>query len=92
MVYIIAGQRYTAQLIECLNHLFMTNWQDKYINEEARYRQWTEDLVSLRLAILLFKALRNEKIREVYICTNGFEIIQERYPFYCKNRTTTFYK
>jgi hypothetical protein len=46
----------------------------------------------LRNAILLYKALKNEKLREVYICANGFETIKQRYSYYCKRRTTKMYK
>jgi hypothetical protein len=46
-----------------------------------------ENIISMRNAILLYKALKNERIREVALCVDGFDKFKEKYPFICKFRT-----
>jgi hypothetical protein len=48
-------------------------------------------VLSLRNAVLLVKALRNERMREICICANGFNIFTEKYPQLCKFRTSSLY-
>lgn len=50
-----------------------------------------ENVISLRNALLLYKALKNERIREMAICVDGFETFKERYPYVCKYRTAFLY-
>jgi hypothetical protein len=40
---------------------------------------------------LLIKALRNERIREIYLCANAFNVFNDRYPQLCKFRTSVLY-
>lgn len=37
------------------------------------------------------KALKNERIREVYLCANAFNVFNDRYPQLCKFRTSSLY-
>lgn len=45
----------------------------------------------MRNALLLIKALKGEKIREVYLCVNGFNVFVDKYPYLCKFRTSILY-
>ena len=47
--------------------------------------------MSLRNAILLIKAMRNERIREINLCANGFNVFSDKYPQLCKFRTSCLY-
>ncbi len=40
---------------------------------------------------MLIKALKNERIREVYLCANAFNVFIDRYPQLCKFRTSSLY-
>lgn len=40
---------------------------------------------------MLIKALRNERIREIYLCANAFNVFNDRYPQLCKFRTSALY-
>ena len=50
-----------------------------------------ENIISLRNAILLYKALKNERIREVAICVDGYDTFKLKYPYACKFRTSYLY-
>jgi len=50
-----------------------------------------QDLFSLRNAVLLLKQLKKERIREVYIVMNGFQVFADKYPFMCKYRGAELY-
>lgn len=41
--------------------------------------------------MLLVRALKNEIIRELSICANGFNVFTEKYPQLCKFRTSSLY-
>jgi hypothetical protein len=93
-VFIIASQNDIENYLDKLPKIFdpqsITKYYQKYQNdEESVYKM--EDLVSIRNALLLYKALKNEKIREVYLCVNGFKSIKQNYPYYCKYRTQFLY-
>lgn len=45
----------------------------------------------MRNALLLIKALKNERIREVRLCVNGFNVFTDKYPYLCKFRTSQLY-
>ena len=44
------------------------------------------DLLSTRNAVMLYKALKDERIREVGIVCNGFETIERDYLRYCRKQ------
>lgn len=50
-----------------------------------------EDILATRNALLLYKALRNDKTREVYISRNSFNAIEGKYPFMCKFAGSSLY-
>jgi len=51
-----------------------------------------EDIISFRNAILLKEALKKERIRDVTLCLNGFNIFMERFPWMCKFKTSSLYE
>ncbi|CDW90752.1 dual specificity catalytic domain containing protein [Stylonychia lemnae] len=61
------------------------------MNPMFNKKQSLEDILSLRNAFLLIKALKNERIREVFLCINGFNVFLDKYPFLCKFRTSILY-
>jgi hypothetical protein len=51
-------------------------YYEKHKNEKGRIM----NLLSIRNGILLYKALNNEKIRDVYLCVNGQVTFKQKYP------------
>lgn len=51
------------------------------MNTEVEQR----DLLSLRNALLIYMALKNERCREIDFCFDGFEHFQKHYPHYCRD-------
>jgi hypothetical protein len=58
---------------------------------ELKNSKALESILSLRNALLLYKTLKNERIREVSICLDGMDHIKSKYPFFCKFRTAFLY-
>ena len=54
-------------------------------------RQTLENILSLRNALMLYKTLKNERIREVAICLDGMDQFVRNYPYFCKFRTAFLY-
>ena len=54
-------------------------------------QQILENILSLRNALMLYKTLKNEKIREVAICLDGMDQFVRNYPYFCKFRTAFLY-
>lgn len=54
-------------------------------------QQTLENILSLRNALMLFKTLKNERIREVAICLDGMDQFVRSYPYFCKFRTAYLY-
>ena len=54
-------------------------------------QQTLENILSLRNALMLYKTLKNEKIREVAICLDGMDQFVRNYPYFCKFRTAFLY-
>lgn len=50
-----------------------------------------EDILGLRNALLMAKSLKKEKIREIFLCVNGFNRFTDEYPFMCKFKTSSLY-
>lgn len=48
-------------------------------------------MLSVRNAILLYKALKGEGVREMSLCVNGFDTFKQKYPFFCKFKTSFLY-
>ena len=48
-------------------------------------------ILSMRNGLLLLAALRKERLREVYVCVNGFETFEQKYPFLCKFKTSLLF-
>ena len=55
--------------------IFETPYLEKYCKKYQANHSKLETLFSLRNAILLYKALKNEKVRELDICLTGFETL-----------------
>jgi hypothetical protein len=64
----------------------------KKLNENAeKDSDKIEDCLSLRNALTLYKAFKNEKLREVYLVGNSFSLIRDHYPFLCTYKLTMRY-
>eukprot|EP00347_Sterkiella_histriomuscorum_P021041 403335488 len=90
-VFIIASQNEITHYLEKLPKVFDPEALAPYIEKYKNNKEVVENLVSIRNAILLYKALKNERIRELYLCVNGFNIFKQKYPHFCKFRTTFLY-
>lgn len=51
----------------------------------------SQDILATKNSILLYRAFKNDKTREVYICRNSFNAIQGKYPFMCKFKGHSLY-
>ncbi len=87
----MASQCDLAHFLEKLPKLFNTDAVQAYIKKFESQPQVIENLLSIRNAILLYKALKNERIREVFLCVNGFNTFKLKYPYFCKFRTQFLY-
>lgn len=90
-IYIIASTNditfYADKFPKVFNLEALLNYVDKYKDDSS----CMQNLVSIRRALLLYKALKNERIREVSICINGFNTFKQRYPYFCKFKTSFLY-
>lgn len=86
MVFIVAHRICTSRIFEELHELFNA---EKV--KELRYRYTSEDILATRNSVLLYKALKKDKTREVYICRNSFNAIEDKYPFMCKFAGSSLY-
>ena len=46
-------------------------------------KQKKEDLISLRNSLLLYKAVKAERLREIDICIDGFDKFMRYYKHFC---------
>ncbi|CDW83258.1 mapk phosphatase 2 [Stylonychia lemnae] len=90
-VFIIASQNDITHYLEKLPKMFDPQSLENYINKYIENKDVIENLVSIRNALLLFKALKNERIREMNLCINGFNTFKQKYPHFCKFRTQFLY-
>eukprot|EP00347_Sterkiella_histriomuscorum_P011202 403373359 len=91
-VNIIAGQEDIQTIMFQAGMLFNEqHMKMMQINPMFNKKQSLEDILSFRNALLLIKALKNERIREVFLCVNGFNVFLDKYPFLCKFRTSILY-
>jgi len=79
MWFIVAHQTCNASIFNHAHELF-----DPEKIEILKATFTAEDIIATRNSILLYRALKQEKTREVYICRNSFSIIQGKYPYLCK--------
>jgi len=86
MVFIVAHRVCTTHIFEYLHQLF-----DKEKIPSLRYKFAAEDILATRNSVLLYKALKKEKTREVYICRNSFNAIQSKYPFMCRFKGSSLF-
>ena len=75
--------------VEIFNHLHELFDQGKV--DQLKQKFTAEDILATRNSILLLKALKKEKTREVYICRNSFNAIQGKYPFMCRFSGSSLY-
>ena len=90
-VFIIASSNDISNYLDKLPKLTDSEALDRYVQQHIGNRSIIENLLSVRNAIMLYKALKSEKIREVYLCVNGFDTFKQKYPFFCKFRTSFLY-
>jgi len=83
-------RRHWIFIIPCQNSEVLDSWLLELSNygsqkgvtsliDMCKNDQHREDLLSLRNALLLFKALKNERIREMDLCIDGFDKFQKYY-------------
>jgi len=90
-VFIIASENDLTHYLEKFPRLFDREALIPYIERYENEREVLNNLISIRNSILLNKALKNERIREAYLCINGFNIFKQKYPHFCKFRTAYLY-
>ena len=78
MCFIVAHQNCDAKIFNYIPDLFS---KDKIDHLKSMFS--AEDILATRNCILLYKALKVNKTREVYICRNSFHAIEGKYPFMC---------
>jgi hypothetical protein len=71
-VFIIASQNDLTHYLEKLPKIFHYEALTPYTEKYQENTDVIENLLSIRNAVLLYKALKNERIRELYLCVNGF--------------------
>lgn len=94
MCFIVANHTCTSDIFQHLTDLFdqekLTQLKSIFpsdslrsitSNAEKPAMFSAEDILATRNSILLYKALKKDKIREVYICRNSFNVIEGKYPF-----------
>ena len=105
-ISIIAGSEEVQSMLQILPMLFSDQHIQKFrecpvfkgkkvamedVRNLLRLNLLIFQILSLRNAILLIKALRKERIREIYLCANPFNVFSDRYPQLCKFRTSVLY-
>ena len=90
-VFIIASQNDITHYLDKLPKIFDSQSLEKYANKYVDNKDVIENLVSLRNSLLLYKALKNERLREMNICVNGFNTFKQKYAHFCKFRTQFLY-
>jgi hypothetical protein len=90
-VYIIASNNDLTYYADKFPKVFDTDALLNYVNKFKHDTTCMENLLSIRRAVLLYKALKNERIREVYLCVTGFNTFIQRYPYFCKFKTSFLY-
>jgi rhodanese-related sulfurtransferase len=86
MVFIVAHRTCTTHIFQSLADMF------DYDNVgDLKNTFSSQDILATRNSVLLYKALRNNKLREVYICRNSFNAIQGKYPFLWKFSGSSLY-
>lgn len=78
MCFIVAHQNCDSKIFDYIPDLFN---KEKIENLKSMFS--SEDILATRNCILLYKALKINKTREVYICRNSFHAIEGKYPFMC---------
>jgi len=86
VVVIVAHRVCSVEIFKNLNQLYD---HDKVEEIKAKYS--SQDILATKNSILLYKAFKQEKTREVYICRNSFNAIQGKYPFMCKFKGHSIY-
>jgi len=86
MVFIVAHLNCSVEIFQNIAKLFEAS---KIKTLKRRYT--CQDILATRNSILLYKALRLDKTREVYICRNSFNAIQGKYPFMCRFAGSSLY-
>ena len=63
----------------------------KKLTDIANTPEKQEDLLSLRNALLLYKALKLERLRELDICIRGFDKFIKYYEHFCLDQKGNLY-
>jgi protein-tyrosine phosphatase len=87
MCFIVAHQNSTSRIFPHLADLF-----DLAKIKELKTKFSSQDILATRNSILLYKALKKDKTREVYICRNSFNAIESKFPFMCRFDGSSLYQ
>jgi hypothetical protein len=61
------------------------------VSKSEKKKEVMERVLGLRNALMLYRILKRERIREVKIVVDGIEGFINRYPYGCKFRTALTY-
>jgi hypothetical protein len=87
MCFIVAHQNSTSRIFPHLADLF-----DLAKIKELKAKFSSQDILATRNSILLYKALKKDKTREVFICRNSFNAIESKFPFMCRFDGSSLYQ
>jgi protein-tyrosine phosphatase len=87
MCFIVAHQNSTSRIFPHLADLF-----DLAKIKELKTKFSSQDILATRNSILLYKALKKDKTREVFICRNSFNAIESKFPFMCRFDGSSLYQ
>jgi len=90
VVFIIASTRRADKYLQNFHSLFEVDELLKTAEKEQIYKDLS-DVFMLRKAILLASALHDDKVREVYMVVDGFNIFYKYYPLICKFKNFPLY-
>jgi hypothetical protein len=86
MLFIVAHRTCTTDIFKSLADMFD---YDKVSSLKNTYS--SQDILATRNSVLLYKALKKNNTREVYIWRNSFNAIQGKYPFLWKFSGSSLY-
>jgi rhodanese-related sulfurtransferase len=86
MVFIVAHRTCSTRIFQSLANMFD---YDKVWSLKNTFS--SQDILATRNSVLLYKALRKDNHREVYIWRNSFNAIQGKYPFLWKFSGSSLY-
>ena len=85
-IFIIVSEKTTSLKRMLLKmHAFGNREALAALVAEMKTEDEQRDLLSLRNALLIYMALKNERCREMDFCFDGFEHFRNQYPHFCRD-------